>query len=292
MLNLVALSNKFKKQLELVNAKLLDSLPEIELIKKSCQYLMKAGGKRIRPLMTLHFADKAGGITDKEINLATAVELLHTATLLHDDVIDNSSLRRGLPSLNKLFDNKTSILVGDYLFSKAFQLMVATGDLEALKELSDTAAIISGAEVKQLELLNKIDISLEEYLQLIKDKTAILFATAASLGARAGGKEKEIKKARAFGMNFGIRYQLKDDWSDYTNSSEILGKDAKHDLIEGKITLPIILLRERIGLENIQVLVEKKDLQAIILLLEEENLEKEFKEILENYSNNFSVIID
>ncbi len=272
MLDLEKLSYELQSELELVNKKLLENLPKIQLIEEVCHYLIKAGGKRIRPLMTLHFAKKTGSISEKEINLAAAVELLHTATLLHDDVIDAATTRRGNITVNQLFDNKTSILVGDYLFSRAFQLMVATKDLEALEELSNTAAIISSAEVKQLELLNKIDITREEYFQLITDKTASLFATAAALGARAGGKKEEIDEARAFGLEFGIRYQVEDDWSDYSKTSEMLGKDAKHDLMEGKITLPLILLREKLGLEVIKPLVEKKDINQLIALLRREGL--------------------
>ena len=241
----------FKKEIDLVNSELLRDLPrDISLLQDVFNYIFNAGGKRLRPLLTIAFS-KSSLVTNCErdniphsaICLAAAVELIHTATLLHDDVIDNSATRRNMPTANNIWDNKTSILVGDNMFSKAFQLIVKSGKLAAFEELANASATISSAEVLQIELLNKINITIDEYIRLITDKTAVLFAAASAVGAIASDfTSDDISAAREFGMNFGILYQIQDDMLDYFGNEDEMGKDTFQDIREGKVTLPLILL--------------------------------------------------
>jgi len=214
---------------------------EIELIHDIAEHIIASGGKRIRPALTLISAQLCGYEGERHIQLAAAVEFIHTATLLHDDVVDESKLRRGLPTANELFGNKASILVGDFVLGQAFQLMVADGSLKVLKILCDAAAIISKGEVMQLITEGQPETTVENYLQVISAKTAILFASACELGAVVAGQEECEESLREFGIYTGLAFQLVDDALDYSADQAMLGKTVGDDFREGKITLPVIL---------------------------------------------------
>ena len=211
--------------------------PLVEIIAK---HIAKAGGKRLRPILALI----TGIIFNNEqqaVMLATAVEMIHTATLLHDDVIDRSSMRRGVPSAHTIWGEKAVILVGDYLFSQSFNLMLKTKSLEALNSLARASAIISSAEVQQLEMIGKNDINFEQYLDLISAKTAVLFAAACESVALASGCDQGLASLMSnFGLNLGICFQIIDDLLDYCGKSN--AKDMFQDIRDGKMTLPLMLL--------------------------------------------------
>ena len=232
---------------------------EINLIHKMTDYHLKSGGKRIRPLLTLASA-KLCGYKDgyRDVNLAACIELIHNATLLHDDVIDNSDLRRGIKTANSVWGNQSSILVGDYLFSRCFEMMVEDGSQEILKLLSATSSKIAQGEVLQLEYKGEIDILDETYFDIINSKTAALFAAATRIGACIAGKNKKEKDAlESYGRNLGLAFQIADDALDYYSTKTIFGKEIGKDFYEGKVTLPIIFLcqkanpQEKIFLEKI-----------------------------------------
>ncbi|MGB0844596.1 MAG: polyprenyl synthetase family protein [Alphaproteobacteria bacterium] len=219
---------------------------DVQLIPDLAGYLIASGGKRIRPLLTLASArlcgfDAQGKDKLRPVNLAACVEFIHTATLLHDDVVDESELRRGKETANAVWSNQASVLVGDFLFSRAFQLMVADGSLEVLKILSDASAIIAEGEVHQLMTTNDLSTSLESYLEVIEAKTAVLFAAACEVGAvvSKAGTDKE-KALRDYGTYLGVAFQLVDDLLDYSADQIALGKTIGDDFREGKMTLPII----------------------------------------------------
>jgi len=239
-----------KEDLELTNALILKKLDsEVPIIHKIASYLILSGGKRLRPLLTsccYHLIDEKNKNNKNYIGLAAAVEFIHTATLLHDDVVDESKQRRGSLSVNEVWGNKTSVLVGDFLFSRAFQLMTKYGNLEILKVLSDTSVTISEGEM--LELSNDKDPKINEdiYFKVINGKTASLFSAACKVGViSAKANEKEIESIKSFGTNFGMSFQLVDDAIDYSSTNESLGKNIGDDFKEGKITLPIILAYTR-----------------------------------------------
>ncbi|WP_416046634.1 polyprenyl synthetase family protein [Haematospirillum sp. H1815] len=215
----------------------------VALIPQLAGHLVAAGGKRLRPMLTLASA-RLCGYEDGEdhIRLATCVEFIHTATLLHDDVVDESVLRRGQASANALFGNKPSVLVGDFLFSRAFELMVEVGNLPVLGILSRASAVIAEGEVQQLITTNDIDTSEESYLEVISGKTAELFAAACKVGAEVAGRtHAEASALYAYGMALGLAFQIVDDCLDYSANQERLGKTVGDDFREGKITLPVIL---------------------------------------------------
>ena len=220
---------------------------EINLIHKMTDYHVKSGGKRIRPLLTLASAKlceyKDG---NRDVNLAACIELIHNATLLHDDVIDNSNLRRGIKTANSVWGNQSSILVGDYLFSRCFEMMVEDGSQEILKLLSSTSSRIAQGEVLQLEHKGEIDMLEETYFNIINMKTAALFATATRVGACLGNKSKKEKDAlESYGKNLGLAFQIADDALDYFSSKKIFGKEIGKDFYEGKTTLPLIIIFQR-----------------------------------------------
>jgi len=234
------------EDLESINTLILEKLDsKIPLIKKISSYLILSGGKRLRPLLTsccYHLINKKYNKDKKFIGLAAAVEFIHGATLLHDDIIDESKKRRGKLSANEVWGNKISILVGDFLFSRAFQLMTRYGDLEILKILSDTSVTISEGEV--LELSNDKDLTINEdvYFKVLNGKTASLFSAACQVGGiSAKGSNNEIESLKSFGTNFGMAFQLIDDAIDYSSTYNHLGKNIGDDFKEGKVTLPIIL---------------------------------------------------
>ena len=225
---------------------------EINLIHKMTEYHIKSGGKRIRPLLTLASA-KLCGYKDgnRDINLAACIELIHNATLLHDDVIDNSDLRRGIKTANSIWGNQSSILVGDYLFSRCFEMMVEDGSPEILKLLSSTSSRIAQGEVLQLEHKGEIDLLEETYFNIINMKTAALFAAAARVGACLSNKSKKEKDAlESYGRNLGLAFQIADDALDYFSTKNVFGKEIGKDFNEGKTTLPLIIIFQRANSEE------------------------------------------
>lgn len=226
-----------------VNAMILTRMESaVPVIPQLAGYLIAAGGKRIRPLMTLAATSLYGGDMPRAHRLATAVEFIHTATLLHDDVVDGSDERRGQKSANAIYGNEISVLVGDFLFARAFQLMVEDGNLDVLKTLSDASAVITQGEVLQLSLQGNMDTTLDDYLNVIKGKTAALFAAACEVGPLVAGAGKNDAQIMCeYGMNLGIAFQIADDVLDYASDSKTLGKEIGDDFREGKMTAPVIL---------------------------------------------------
>ena len=226
-----------------VNALILTRMQSpVALIPQLAGHIIAAGGKRLRPMLTLASSRLCGYRGDRHLALAAAVEFIHTATLLHDDVVDASGLRRGLATANAVWGNKPSVLVGDFLFSRAFQLMVEDGSLKVLDILSRAAAVIAEGEVLQLMTANDLDTTEAKYLEVINAKTAALFAAAARIGAVLGErKDTEEKALEAYGRNLGIAFQLVDDMLDYSAQQAELGKAVGDDFRDGKITLPVVL---------------------------------------------------
>ncbi len=224
-----------------VNAIILQNLEsEVALIPQVARYLIAAGGKRLRPLLTVASARLCGAVDNVCHSLAAAVEFIHSASLLHDDVVDESHQRRGQPSANEAFGNKASILVGDFLFARGFELMVASGSLEVLKILSRTSALITEGEVLQLSLAGNIETREADYLRVIEAKTASLFSAATEVGAvQAGSPHRD--EMRDFGYHFGMAFQLIDDVLDYSADAGALNKNLGDDFREGKLTCPVIL---------------------------------------------------
>ena len=218
----------------------------IALIPQLAGHIVAAGGKRLRPVLTLAAAKLCNYPGDRQIKLATCVEFIHTATLLHDDVVDESGIRRGQDSANTIWGNQASVLVGDFLFSRAFELMVEDGSLEVLAILSRASSIISEGEVHQLMTANDTETSEEAYLEVIKSKTAELFAAAARIGAVVAVRPKAEEDAlEVYGRNLGVAFQLIDDALDYSAEQAKLGKAVGDDFRDGKITLPVILAFRR-----------------------------------------------
>ncbi len=218
----------------------------VALIPQLAAHIVAAGGKRLRPLLTLAAAKLCGHRGQRHVALAACVEFIHTATLLHDDVVDESALRRGQASANALFGNKPSVLVGDFLFARAFQLMVGDGSLHVLAILSEAAATIAEGEVLQLATQNDTATTEEQYLQVVEGKTAALFAAATRVGAVVADRPEADELAlHGYGRNLGIAFQLVDDALDYSAEQERLGKTVGDDFREGKITLPVLLALAR-----------------------------------------------
>ena len=216
------------------------------LIPEVSDHIIGAGGKRLRPLLTLSAARIAGYQGTHHITMAAAVEFMHTATLLHDDVVDDSDLRRGKPTARKLWGNPTSVLVGDFLLGQAFRMMVGAGNLAALDVLSNAAAVIAEGEVMQLAAMRNADISEDNYLRIVEAKTAALFAAAAEVGGiLASASQTEIEALKSYGKNLGIAFQLVDDALDYGSVNRVLGKNTGEDFREGKVTLPVVLAYRR-----------------------------------------------
>jgi octaprenyl-diphosphate synthase len=218
----------------------------VALIPDLARHLIDSGGKRLRPLLTLAAASAGGYGGDHHVKLAAAVEFIHTATLLHDDVVDESSLRRGKVSANLMWGNKPSVLVGDFLFSRAFQLMVETDNLAVLDILAGAAAVIAEGEVMQLKSSNNLAVTEQHYMSVVSAKTAALFAAAAESGALLSRRgDAYVAGMRAYGENLGIAFQLVDDALDYSGRQALMGKTVGDDFREAKMTLPIILAHAR-----------------------------------------------
>jgi len=226
-----------------VNATILSRTgSEVAMIPEVANHLISSGGKRLRPILTLAMARLAGYPGSGHVKLAAAVEFMHTATLLHDDVVDESEMRRGKLAARMLWGNEASVLVGDFLLGQAFKMMVEVGSLRALEILSSAAAVIAEGEVMQLSAANNTATTEDEYLAVIRAKTAELFAAACEVGPAIAGRPKAEQAAcRSFGMNLGVAFQLVDDALDYGGKAAKLGKNVGDDFREGKITLPVVL---------------------------------------------------
>lgn len=244
---LVALTAMVSDDLVAVNNLIVQRMESgVPLIPQLAGHIVAAGGKRLRPLLTLACAKLCNYDGIRHRKLATCVEFIHTATLLHDDVVDASDLRRGGPSANALFGNQASVLVGDFLFSRAFQLMTEDGSLDVLRILSNASAIIAEGEVLQLSTMNDSKTSEQAYLEVVRAKTAELFAAACRIGAVVAGRSAiEEEALRTFGLNLGIAFQIIDDVLDYSAKQTELGKTVGDDFREGKMTLPVILAINR-----------------------------------------------
>ena len=242
------LKNSVENKLMLVEEKIKSKLDSnVELVKKITDYHLNTGGKRLRALLTLG-SSKLCGYTKgtRDINLAACVELIHAATLMHDDVIDNGSIRRGKKTPNKIWGNHSSVLAGDYLLSRCFEMMVEDGNIEVLKLLSSTSSIIAQGEILQLQHRGEVDMLEETYLKIISSKTAELFAAATKVGAILSEmKTKEKEALEFYGRNLGLTFQIADDTLDYNSELKLFGKNIGQDFYEGKITLPIILLFQK-----------------------------------------------
>lgn len=232
-------TNEFSAVNDLIFAELRSHIDRVEDIS---QYLVASGGKRVRPLVTLLTAGALGDITNsKQIKLATAIEFLHTATLLHDDVVDMSTLRRGKPTANANWGNASSVLVGDFVYSKSFQLMVAVGNLPVMQVLSATTVEIAEGEVQQLVEIGNVSLDETVYFEVIQRKTAQLFAGACESAAIVANAKADIQLAcQRYGLHLGLAFQLVDDYLDYAGDPVQLGKNVGDDLAEGKLTLPLI----------------------------------------------------
>ena len=251
------------------------------VISELSNHLINAGGKRLRPLLTLAASDLCNYSGASHIKLAAAIEFIHTATLLHDDVVDESFQRRGKPTANILWDNQSSVLVGDYLFSKSFQLMVETDSLKVLSILADASSTISEGEILQLSAVKNIKTDESAYFKIIEGKTAALFAAATEVGAVISNVERKKADALAnFGKALGISFQITDDLLDYVGSEEVLGKNIGDDFKEGKVTLPLIKAISRSSKEEKRFWEEvinkgmqkSSDLEHALLLMRQHNV--------------------
>ena len=239
---LARLATELKDELDSVHALIREHAGSVHVarIEQIAEHLLGSGGKRIRPILTLSTARLFNHAGLGHIHLAAAVEFIHTATLLHDDVVDQSTQRRGRPTANLLWDNKSSVLVGDFFFARSFQLMVKTNSIRAMDVLADASTTISEAEVMQLAATHSVDVDEDTYYRIIGGKTASLFSAAAQVGALvAGGVDAELDAAARFGDALGISFQIRDDILDY-GGTDILGKNVGDDFRDRKMTLPVI----------------------------------------------------
>ncbi len=280
------------EDIEAMNNIIVDSLAvDEDLIQLVSNHLASAGGKRMRPILTILTAKMYGYEGDNATRLAAAVEFIHMATLLHDDVVDGSKMRRFLPTANVVWGSKASILVGDFLFSQSFKLIVSTKLLPALEVLSNASAIIAEGEVSQLtQLESKKNVSEEEYLKVINAKTAELFGAACSVGAIVAGKESDAESLKEFGLRLGNIFQIADDALDYFSNSEKVGKNIGDDFYEGKITLPLIFLLNKITVEekNIvdKMLTSEERSKSDFLIVQELMMKYDIKGDLTDYLEN------
>ncbi|MDA9042384.1 polyprenyl synthetase family protein [Candidatus Pelagibacter sp.] len=254
------LKDSVDEKLVLVEEKIKSKLlSEVDLVQKMTEYHIDTGGKRLRALLTLGSAKLCGYTKGgRDINLAACVEMIHGATLMHDDVIDLGNIRRGKETLNSIWGNHSSVLIGDYLLSRCFEMMVEDGNIEVLKLLSSTSSKIAQGEVLQLQHKGEVDMLEETYLKIITAKTAELFSAATKVGAILSNKETKEKEALEFyGKNLGLTFQIADDTLDYNSDLKFFGKKIGKDFLEGKITLPVILLFQNVSL------VEKDKLKNI-----------------------------
>ena len=267
----------------------------VDLVKKMSTYHLDTGGKKLRALITLGGSKLCGyDKGSRDVNFAACVELIHSATLMHDDVIDNGEIRRGKKTLNKIWGNQSSILVGDYLLSRCFEMMVEDGNLEILKLLSSTSALISQGEILQLQHKGDVDMLEETYLKIISNKTAALFLAASKIGSIITERENKYKEAmESYGKNLGLTFQIADDTLDYNSDLKLFGKNVGNDFFEGKVTLPIILLFQKIDEKEkkllksffIKDLRNENDLKIVLELIKKNNVINECYKKAEHYIN-------
>ena len=301
------LKDSVENKLLLVEEKIkLKLSSDVDLVQKMTDYHLDTGGKRLRALLTLGSAKMCGySKGTRDINLAACVELIHSATLMHDDVIDNGLLRRGKKTLNKIWDNHSSVLVGDYLLSRCFEMMVEDGNLEVLKLLSSTSSKIAQGEVLQLQHQGEVDMLEETYLKIISAKTAELFAAATKVGAILSDMKMKEKEALEFyGRNLGLTFQIADDTLDYNSDLKLFGKKIGKDFYEGKVTLPIILLFQNANNQEKEKLKDaflkndrdENDLDYTLTLIKKYNIIKACYQKAQHYinlaSNSLSVFSD
>ena len=290
------LRNSVEGKLILVEEKINSKLTSrVDLVHKMTEYHLKTGGKRLRALLTLESAKLCGyNKGGRDINLAACVELIHAATLMHDDVIDSSDMRRGKKTLNTIWGNQSSILVGDYLLSRCFEMMVEDGNLEVLKLLSSTSSEIAQGEILQLQHKGEIDILEETYLKIISSKTASLFSAATKVAAILAERDSKYKEALEFyGKNLGLTFQIADDTLDYNSELKIFGKKIGNDFFEGKVTLPIILLYQKVADTDkikLKSLFDKdkrssNELEYVLSLIKKNNIIKECYKKAEHFIN-------
>ena len=301
------LKDSVEEKLVLTEEKIKSKLSsDVQLVQKMTDYHIETGGKRLRALLTLGSAKLCGySKGSRDINLAACVELIHSATLMHDDVIDEGTVRRGKETLNKVWDNHSSVLIGDYLLSRCIEMMVEDGNLEVLKLLSSTSSKIAQGEVLQLQHKGEVDMLEETYLKIITAKTAELFAAATKVGAILSNAENKEKVALEFyGRNLGLTFQIADDTLDYNAELKLFGKKIGQDFFEGKITLPIILLFQKLGNDEKKILSNmfkkelrtKDDFNEIIALINKYKIIQECYQKAQHYinlaSNSLSVFKD
>ena len=301
------LKDSVEEKLILTEEKIKSKLvSEVQLVQKMTDYHLETGGKRLRALLTLGCAKLCGySKGSRDINLAACVELIHSATLMHDDVIDEGTVRRGKDTLNKVWNNHSSVLIGDYLLSRCFEMMVEDGNLEVLKLLSSTSSKIAQGEVLQLQHKGEVDMLEETYLKIISSKTAELFAAATKVGAILSDAQSKEKDALEFyGRNLGLTFQIADDTLDYNSELKLFGKKIGQDFFEGKITLPIILLFQKLNSSekiNLTKIFNKdhralEDFNDIIFLIKKYKIIKECYQKAQHYinlaSNSLSVFGD
>lgn len=268
-----------EKELDLFNDKFKSSLKsKVALVDLVAKYILKQKGKKIRPVLVLLSAGLNGEISDRAYRGAVLVEMLHTATLVHDDVVDASETRRGLPSINAVWKNKIAVLIGDYLLSRGLMLAVDGNDFDFLRVVADTVKRMSEGELLQISKTRKLDIDEKTYFKIISDKTASLISTCCEIGARSStGDENKIIALRNFGESLGIAFQIRDDILDYTGKTKIIGKPLGGDIKEKKITLPLIY-----SLKN----VEKKEAERIIKLIKSERKKGRISEVIDFVLHN------
>jgi octaprenyl-diphosphate synthase len=277
------LKDSVDEKLVLVDEKIKSKLlSEVDLVQKMTEYHIETGGKRLRALLTLGSAKLCGYTKGgRDINLAACVEMIHGATLMHDDVIDLGNIRRGKETLNSIWGNHSSVLIGDYLLSRCFEMMVDDGNIEVLKLLSSTSSKIAQGEVLQLQHKGEVDMLEETYLKIITAKTAELFSAATKVGAILSNTETKEKEALEFyGKNLGLTFQIADDTLDYNSDLKFFGKKIGKDFFEGKITLPVILLFQNVSsiekdkLKNIfkQATRSNEDLNFTLELIKKYNI--------------------
>ena len=298
------LKNSVEDKLVLVEERIKTQLTsKVELVEEMTAYHLNTGGKRLRALLTLGSAKLCGYLKGgRDINLAACIELIHAATLMHDDVIDNGKIRRGKKTLNFVWGNQSAILVGDYLLSRCFEMMVEDGNLEILRLLSSTSAQIAQGEILQLQHKGEIDMLEETYFKIILAKTGKLFAAATKVGAILGNKNNKIKEALEFyGKNLGLTFQIADDSLDYNSELNLFGKKIGNDFYEGKITLPIILLYQKANdAEKIKIKEfftkknrDEKNLKVILELIKKYNIisqcYKKAEHFIDLASNSLSI---
>lgn len=270
---LTAITDLLATELQAVNQTIIRCLESrVEVINNIGHYMIESGGKRIRPLVVLLTAKACNTQSDTHITMAAIIEFIHTATLLHDDVVDGSKLRRGRPTANRVWDNPTAVLVGDFLYSRAFQMIVSLNSMDCMRIMAEATNVIAEGEVLQLAHRFQPDIDEARYLNVIRFKTAKLFEAAAQLGAILAKQSREVEQALAcYGMHIGTAFQLVDDVLDYQATNQSWGKNVGDDLAEGKATLPLIYALKKAPLHQAKLIrqaIEQGNLEDLSIIQE------------------------